>query len=63
MGSQIPQELLPYLLGEKTDYSSLQDSIIRVNVVCIALIVVTTSLRFYVRFRMLRSAGLDDCSF
>jgi hypothetical protein len=58
--SQVPPELLPYLLGEKEDFSSLQHSIIKVNIIFITLIVITTALRFWVRFRMLRAVGLDD---
>jgi hypothetical protein len=58
--SSVPPELLPYLLGQKTDYSSYQDSIIKVNVVFISLMILTTGLRFWVRFRMVRAAGLDD---
>lgn len=56
----IPPELLPYLLHEKVDNSTQSKSIITVNAVFLALIWVTTGLRFWVRFRMLRSAGLDD---
>jgi hypothetical protein len=56
----VPPSLLPYLFGEKKDYSSLQDVLIRVNVVFIVLVVSAAGLRFFVRFRMLRSAGLDD---
>ncbi|KAE8451132.1 hypothetical protein EG329_004804 [Mollisiaceae sp. DMI_Dod_QoI] len=56
----VPPELLPYLLHEKEDNSAVQQSIININAVFLALIWVTTGLRFWVRFRMLRSAGLDD---
>lgn len=58
--SQVPPELLPYLLGEKKDNSSLQDSILRISISFAALVVFTTALRFWVRFRMLRAVGLDD---
>jgi hypothetical protein len=63
--SKIPPELLPYLLGEKEDYSSLQDSILRISITFAVLVAVTTALRFWVRFRMLRAVGLDDgkCDF
>ncbi|KAG4429405.1 hypothetical protein IFR05_015112 [Cadophora sp. M221] len=60
MSSSIPAELMPYFTGEKTDYSSLQSTIIKLNSVFIALVVCTTGLRFWVRFHMLRSGGLDD---
>ncbi|KAL2076005.1 hypothetical protein VTL71DRAFT_948 [Oculimacula yallundae] len=56
----IPPGLIPYLTGDKSDFSTLQPSILRVNVIFIAAIILTTGLRFLVRFRMLRSAGLDD---
>ncbi|KAK0121627.1 hypothetical protein ONS95_009915 [Cadophora gregata] len=56
----IPPALLPYLIGSKTDFSTLQPSILKINVIFVAAIVLTTGLRFVVRFRMLRSAGLDD---
>jgi hypothetical protein len=56
----IPEALLPYLTGSKTDYSSVQESIIKINAIFIPLIVLSTGSRFYVRFRMLRAAGLDD---
>ena len=58
--SQIPPELLPYLMGEKEDYSSLQGSILKINITFVTLILITTALRFWVRFRMLRAVGLDD---
>ncbi|PVH86549.1 hypothetical protein DL98DRAFT_449675 [Cadophora sp. DSE1049] len=57
---EIPPDLLPYLVGSKTDFSTLQPSILKINVTFVAAIVLTTGLRFVVRFRMLRSAGLDD---
>ncbi|KAH9223244.1 hypothetical protein DL95DRAFT_380206 [Leptodontidium sp. 2 PMI_412] len=57
---EIPPALIPYLIGSKTDFSTLQPSILKVNVIFISTIAVTTGLRFIVRFRMLRSAGLDD---
>lgn len=56
----VPPDLIPYLLGEKKDYSSVQGSIITVNVTFLTLICLTTGLRFWVRFGMLRAAGLDD---
>ncbi|KAG4443927.1 hypothetical protein IFR05_000567 [Cadophora sp. M221] len=57
---EIPPALIPYLMGSKTDFSTLQPSILKVNVIFISTIAITTGLRFVVRFRMLRSAGLDD---
>ena len=59
MGVEIPPSLLPYLLGEKTDYSSLQQSLLIVNIVFIVTIVVTTGLRVIVRYQI-RAGGLDD---
>jgi hypothetical protein len=59
-GFEIPPSLIPYLLHEKIDNSTLQPLILKVNIVFIVVIIVATSLRFTVRFRMLRSAGLDD---
>lgn len=59
-GASIPPDLIPYLLGQKKDYSSVQSSIITVNVIFVTLICLTTGLRFWVRFGMLRAAGLDD---
>ncbi|KAH8600186.1 hypothetical protein B0O99DRAFT_682631 [Bisporella sp. PMI_857] len=59
-GVAIPPSLLPYLLGEKTDYSSLQQSLVKVNIVFMVTIILTTGLRFIVRCHMLRAAGLDD---
>ena len=56
----IPASLLPYLLGEEKDYSTLQPSLIRVNIIFIVAIILTSGLRFVVRFHMLRSAGVDD---
>ena len=56
----IPPQLIPYLSGEKKDFGSVQGSIITVNVVFLTLICVTTTLRFWVRFSMLRAAGPDD---
>lgn len=61
--SQIPPELLPYLLGTKKDDSSLQDSILTISVTFAVLVVVTASLRFWVRFKMLRAVGIDDGNF
>ncbi|KAH9207394.1 hypothetical protein DL95DRAFT_313834, partial [Leptodontidium sp. 2 PMI_412] len=51
---------MSYFTGEKTDDSSLQSTIVRLNSVFIALVVCTTGLRFWVRFHLLRSGGLDD---
>lgn len=59
-GFEIPPELLPYLLHEKIDNGTLQPLLLKVNIIFIIVIIVATSLRFTVRFRMLRSAGLDD---
>jgi hypothetical protein len=59
-GFEIPPSLIPYLLHEKIDDSTLQPLILKVNIVYIVVIIIATSLRFTVRFRMLRSAGLDD---
>ena len=58
--SQIPPALLPYLSGEKEDYSSLQGSILTISVIFTVLVVVTAGLRFWVRFQMLRAVGIDD---
>lgn len=62
MASQytIPESLLPYLTGSKTDFGSVQDSIIKINSIFLPLVVLSTGSRFYVRFRMLRAAGFDD---
>jgi hypothetical protein len=57
----IPPSLLPYLTGEKADYSSLQRSMVDINIVFIVTTTLTAGLRFFVRFHMLRAAGLDDC--
>jgi hypothetical protein len=59
-GFEIPPSLLPYLLHEKVDDSTQQPLILKVNIIFIVVIIVATSLRFTVRFRMIRSAGLDD---
>jgi hypothetical protein len=59
-GFEIPPSLLPYLLHEKTDDSTLQPLLLKVNIVFVIVVIFATSLRFTVRFRMLRSAGLDD---
>ncbi|KAH7319003.1 hypothetical protein BKA65DRAFT_541191 [Rhexocercosporidium sp. MPI-PUGE-AT-0058] len=60
MSSSIPTEFVPYFTGEKTDDSSLESAIININSIFISLIICTTGLRFWVRFHMLRSGGLDD---
>jgi hypothetical protein len=57
---KIPPDLLPYLLHEKIDLSTQQPLILKVNIIFMVVIIVACSLRFTVRFRMLRSAGLDD---
>ncbi len=57
---EIPPNLVPYLLHEKIDLSTQQPLILKVNVIFMVVIIVACSLRFTVRFRMLRSAGLDD---
>jgi hypothetical protein len=59
-GFEIPPNILPFLLHEEIDNSTQQPSLLKVNIVFIVTIIVATSLRFAVRFRMLRSAGLDD---
>lgn len=56
----IPPSLLPYLTGSKKDYSTVQDSIIKVNSIFLSLIILSTGSRFFVRFRMLRAGGVDD---
>ncbi|KUJ24255.1 uncharacterized protein LY89DRAFT_663009 [Mollisia scopiformis] len=58
--STIPPDLIPYLTHEKQDNSSVQNSIVTINSVFLVFICVTTGLRLWVRFRMLRSTGLDD---
>ena len=57
---EIPKELLPYLLGQKKDDSSLQDSLFRISITFAVLVLVSTALRLWVRVRMLRAVGLDD---
>ena len=59
-GESVPSDLIPYLLGEKKDYSSAQGSILTVNVIFVTLVCLITGLRFWVRFGMLHAAGLDD---
>jgi hypothetical protein len=56
----IPPSLLPYLTGSKKDYSTVQGSIIKVNAIFLLLVILSTGSRLFVRFRMLRAAGLDD---
>lgn len=58
--ASIPSGLLPYLTGAKTDYSVNRDSITTVSIVILVIAGVTTSVRYYVRFIVLRSPGLDD---
>ena len=58
--SQIPAELLPYILGTKKNDTSLEHSILTISVTFAILVLVTAGLRFWVRFRMLRAVGLDD---
>ena len=60
LGYSIPPSLLPYLTGSKKDYSTVQGSIIKVNAVFLPLVILSTGSRLFVRFRMLRAAGLDD---
>ncbi|KAK0130433.1 hypothetical protein ONS96_000952 [Cadophora gregata f. sp. sojae] len=60
MSNSIPAEFIPYFTGEKIDNGSLHSTIIKLNSVLIALVVSTSALRFWVRFHMLRSGGLDD---
>ena len=59
-GYSIPPSLLPYLTGSKKDYSAVQGSIINVNAIFLPLVILGTGSRLFVRFRMLRAAGLDD---
>jgi hypothetical protein len=59
-GLTIPPSLIPYLTGVKKDYSTLQPQIVIVNGVFLALVLITAGARFWVRFRLLSSAGLDD---
>lgn len=56
----IPVSLLPYLTGELHDYSSMQDSIYKFNITFGVLVLVALALRMYVRWYMIRAAGLDD---
>jgi cytochrome b561 len=56
----IPASLLPYLTGELHDYSSLQDSIYKFNITFGVLVIVALALRMYVRWYIIRAAGLDD---
>lgn len=57
---EIPKELLPYLLGQKKDYSSLQESLFRISITFAVLVTVSTALRLWVRLRMIRNVGSDD---
>jgi len=63
MSTSIPAEFVPYFTGEKVDESSLQPTIIKLNSIFIGLVVSTTALRFWVRFHMLQSGGLDDSEY
>jgi hypothetical protein len=56
----IPAELLPYLTGQLHDYSSLQDSIYKINITFAILVIITLGMRIYVRYFMIRAAGFDD---
>lgn len=56
----IPESLLPYLTGELHDYSSMQDSIYKYNITFGVLVLVALALRLYVRYYMIRAAGVDD---
>jgi hypothetical protein len=58
---QIPSSLLPYLLGEKTDYSTLQPSLLKINIIFLIVTIFVAGLRFIVRMYILRATGLDDC--
>ena len=60
---EIPKELLPYLLGQKKDASSLQDSLFRISITFAVLVTVSTVLRVWVRMRLVRNIGLDDGTF
>jgi hypothetical protein len=57
---EIPKELLPYLLGQKKDDSSLQESLFRISITFAVLVTVSTTLRLWVRVRMIRNVGSDD---
>ena len=56
----IPESLLPYLTGQLKDYSSLQGVVVRCNIVFMTLVIISSGLRMFVRFRLLGAAGLDD---
>src|SRR5271168_3681366 len=49
----IPESLIPYLDGQLTDYSSIQGTVIRCNIVFITIVVISSGLRIFVRFRLL----------
>ena len=59
----MPESLVPYLTGQLKDYSSIQGTVIRCNVVFIAVVVLSSGLRMFVRFRLLYAAGIDDGKF
>jgi hypothetical protein len=56
----IPDSLVPYLTGQLKDYNSLQGVVVRCNIVFIALVIISSGMRLFVRFRLLGAAGLDD---
>jgi hypothetical protein len=56
----IPESLLPYLTGQLKDYSSLQDAVFKVNIIFMTLVIISAALRMFVRFWLLRAAGIDD---
>ncbi|KAH6671991.1 hypothetical protein B0J14DRAFT_669496 [Halenospora varia] len=57
--SEIPPSLLAYLLHEKTDDSTLQPSILKVNIIFIVVIIVATSLRLFMVLALLSSLLLS----
>ncbi len=59
-GLPVPTELLPYLLGQKHDYTTITDSIYQFNIIFIIVVTVAVTLRMYVRFNLIRAAGPDD---
>lgn len=62
-GLTMPPSLIPYFTGVKTDYSTLQPQIGIINGIFLALVLITTGARFWVRFKLLSSAGLDDSKY
>jgi len=56
----IPESLIPYLTGELKDYSSLQSKVVKCNIIFMTVVVLSSGMRMFVRFRLLGAAGLDD---